>query len=149
MKLCFIDRTRDLLPEPTNPEGSQSPLEFEPFTLNHTALVGVMEVIWEKDNDKERLKRKLNVKKGSAAYNHFAFFKSKPETREKSDSARAQIAATQALATRFSLTPDQAGFGLTEFSLKETLLGPKCARGGPCDPKLPYRYHSPAISLVF
>ena len=138
-KHCFIDRKRELLQEPTNPEGSESPLDFDPFTLNHTAFVGVMEVVWEKDVDKERLKRKLNVKKGSASYNHFAFFKSKPKTREESDSALAQIAASQELAARFSLTPDQAGFGLTEFSLEETLLGSKCPKGGPCDPSLPYR----------
>ena len=33
---------------------------------------------------------------------------------------------------RFSLSPAQAGFGLTEFSTKKTVLGGECPAGGPC-----------------
>ena len=112
---------------------------MDAFTLNHTALVGVMKVIWEKDIDKELLKRKLNVKKGTAAFNHFAFFKSKSKTRKKSEAALAGITASQELASRFSLSPSQAAAGLSQFSLEETVLGEKCPRGGSCDPNLPYR----------
>ena len=38
----------------------------------------------------------------------------------------------QDLSERFSLTPDQAGFGLTSFSTRDTILGPACPQGGPC-----------------
>ena len=39
---------------------------------------------------------------------------------------------SQDLSERFSLTPDQAGFGLTAFSTKDTILASACPKGGPC-----------------
>ena len=45
----------------------------------------------------------------------------------------------QDLGDRFSLTADQAAFGLNDFSIKETLIGDKCPTGGPCDAYHPYR----------
>ena len=40
---------------------------------------------------------------------------------------------------RFSLSPDQAAFGLQSFSLENTILGEKCPRGGPCNPAHRFR----------
>ena len=38
------------------------------------------------------------------------------------------------------MTKDQAGFGLTDFGIGETLIADKCPKGGPCDAYAPYRY---------
>ena len=37
------------------------------------------------------------------------------------------------------MTPDQAGFGLQEFSIRGTIIDDKCPRGGECDPGQRYR----------
>ena len=49
------------------------------------------------------------------------------------------MSSSQDLGDRFSLTADQAAFGLNDFSIKETLIGDKCPVGGPCDAHQPYR----------
>ena len=77
--------------------------------------------------------------KGSAAFNHFAFFKSKSIARQLSDDSSISIFGTQSLAKRFSLTPDQAGFGLNAFSIKGTIIEDKCPAGRRCDSNSPYR----------
>ena len=49
------------------------------------------------------------------------------------------------------MTKDQAGFGLTDFGIGETLIADKCPKGGPCDAYAPYRYAqcTVAISCTF
>ena len=79
------------------------------------------------------------MEKNSASANHFAFFKTKPKARKMADDAMISIAGSQNLGERFSLTADQAAFGLNDFSIKETLIGDKCPTGGPCESYHPYR----------
>ena len=95
------------------------------------------EVAWLTDFERELTRRRVFVTKGSAAFNHFAFFKSKPIARQMSDDSSISIFGTQSLAKRFSLTSDQAGFGLNAFSIKGTIIEDKCPRGGPCDINAP------------
>ena len=45
----------------------------------------VFQVSWMTDFEQELTRRGVFVKPGSAAFNHFAFFKSKPRTRQMSD----------------------------------------------------------------
>ena len=52
------------------------------------------------------------------------------------------------LLSRFSLTADQAGFGLQAFSIKDTIIGNKCPRGGPCDPSGSYRSYDGSCNNV-
>ena len=81
----------------------------------------------------------MYVNKGSSAFNHFAFFKSKPKTRKMADDAMVSIAGSQDLQDQFGLTGDQAGFGLNSFSITGTLIADKCPKGGPCNALAPYR----------
>ena len=97
------------------------------------------EVAWLTDFERELTRRRVFVTKGSAAFNHFAFFKSKPVARQLSDDSSISIFGTQSLAKRFSLTPNQAGFGLNSFSIKGTIIEDKCPQGGGCDATTPYR----------
>jgi len=130
---------RGLLKRATNPPDSKSPLEFDQYTLNHAAFVGMNEVAWTTEFEQELTRRAVFVNKGSSAFNHFAFFKSKPKARKMADDAMISIAGSQDLGERFSLTADQAAFGLNDFSIKETLIADKCPTGGPCDAYAPYR----------
>ena len=51
---------------------------------------------------------------------------------------------------RFSLSPDQAGFGLQSFSILDTIIGDKCPRhqGPPCDPGERWRRHDGSCNNV-
>ena len=135
----YLDRKRGLLQRATRPPGSKSPLEFDAYTLNHAAFVGQQETAWVSEFEGELARRGVFVTKGSAAFNHFALFESKPKTRKMSDGAMASIFGSQNLGERFSLTPDQAGFGLNDFSIAGTGLSDMCPKGPACDPAYPYR----------
>jgi len=131
--------TRGLLQRASNPPGSKSPLEFDAYTLNHAAFVGLNEVAWNIEFEGELNRREIFVTKGSSAFNHNAFFKSKPKTRKMADDAMVSISGSQDLGSRFSLTPDQAAFGLNDFSIMETMIADKCPKGPACDPLVPWR----------
>ena len=127
------DKKRKLLKQAAEPPGSKTPLDFDLYTLNHAAKVGELEVAWIAEFEKELDRQKIFVSPGTAAFNHFAFFKSKPIARKMSDESSMIIFASQSLAERFNLTPNQAGFGLNAFSTKNTILGPNCPKGGSCN----------------
>ena len=55
------------------------------------------------------------------------------------DDAMVSIAGSQDLQDQFGLSRSQAAFGLNAFSITGTLIADKCPRGGPCDPKSPWR----------
>ena len=97
------DAKRGLLKRATNPPDSKSPLEFDQYTLNHAAFVGMNEVAWTTEFEQELTRRAVFVNKGSSAFNHFAFFKSKPKARKMADDAMISIAGSQDLGERFSL----------------------------------------------
>ena len=52
------------------------------------------------DFEQELTRRNIFVRPGSAAFNHFAFFKSKSPTRQMSDDASISVFGTQSLAKR-------------------------------------------------
>ena len=60
----------------------------------------VFQVSWMTDFEQELTRRGVFVKPGSAAFNHFAFFKSKPRTRQMSDESSIGIFGSQSLAKR-------------------------------------------------
>ena len=89
------DKKRGLLQRASFPPGSDSPLEFDTYTLNHAAKVGELEVKWIAEFEAELSRRRIFVKKGSAAFNHFAFFKSKPRARRMSDDSMMIVFGSQ------------------------------------------------------
>ena len=121
------------------PANSKSPYDFDLFTLDHAAKVGIFQVDWVTEFEKELSRRSVFVNKGSAGFMHFAFFKSKNEAREASDDVSKSIFGSQDLGHRFSLTPHQAGFGLKAFSTRETILEEFCPSPARCDSTHPYR----------
>ena len=126
--ILYLDQKTELLQRASFPEGSKSPLEFDTYTLNHAAKVGQLEVTWVGEFEQELARRNVTVRRGSAAFNHFAFFKSKPRARRMSDDSMMIVFGSQDLSQRFSLTSDQAGFGLTAFSTEDTILASKCPK---------------------
>ncbi len=140
MSLSFVtDEKRGLLKRATNPPGSESPLEFDAYTLNHAAFVGIQETIWVTEFEGELERRGVFARKGSSAFNHFALFETKPITRKMADMAMHSIAGSQDLGSRFSLTPDQAGFGLNAFSIEGTMIEDSCPKPPQCNAYHPYR----------
>ena len=91
----ILDKKRGLLQRASFPPGSDSPLDFDTYTLNHAAKVGELEVKWITEFEAELSRRRIFVKKGSAAFNHFAFFKSKPRTRRMSDDSMMIVFGSQ------------------------------------------------------
>ena len=148
LNVIHSDKKRGLLRKAVDPPDSRSPHNFDSFTLNHAAKVGQFEVAWVTDFEKELKRRKTYVYKGSPSFNHFAFFKSKSIARKKSDESAMIIYGSQSLAQRFSLTADQAGFGLTAFSTNETILGPNCPKGGPCNEKEKFRNYDGSCNNI-
>ena len=103
---CFFsDPKRGLLQKASNPPGSKSPLKFDAYSLNHAAMVGLNEVAWLVDFEQELTRRGVFVNKGSAAFTHNAFFKSKQRARQSSDDSSIGIFGSQSLTERFSLSP--------------------------------------------
>ena len=94
---------------------------------------------WNTEFEQELSRRRVFVKEGSAAFTHFAFFKSKPRARRMSDQSMMLVFGSQDLSDRFSLSADQAGFGLTAFNTTGTILEQNCPVGGPCDGTSRYR----------
>ena len=60
----------------------------------------VFQVSWMADFEQELTRRGVFVQPGSAAFNHFAFFKSSPSTRQMSDDSSISIFGSQSLAKR-------------------------------------------------
>ena len=94
---------------------------------------------WGLEFEGELKRREVFVNKGSSAFSHKAFFKSKPATRKMADDAMVSISGSQDLGSRFSLSPDQAAFGLNDFSIEGTMIADKCPKGPKCDPQVPWR----------
>jgi hypothetical protein len=61
-----LDGKRDFLQKPPRPAGSESPLEFDAYTLNHAAFVGTQETAWVTDFEQELTRRGVFVVKGAA-----------------------------------------------------------------------------------
>ena len=80
------------------------------------------------DFEAELNRRGVFVNKGSAAFNHFALFESKPKARQMADMAMGSIDGSTYLSERFGLTANQAGFGLGDFSIEETVLSDACPK---------------------
>ena len=95
-----------------------------------------------KDFEEHIAKSQVFVKKGSASFNHFAFFKSKPKARQLADTVSTSIFGAQDLAKRFGLSPNQAGFGLGAYPLKGTILGNSCPTPDRCNRNYPYRQYN-------
>ena len=57
--------------------------------------MGELEVRWITEFEEELSRRKIFVKKGSAAFNHFAFFKSSPRARRMSDESMMIVFGSQ------------------------------------------------------
>ena len=57
--------------------------------------MGELEVKWIAEFEAELSRRRIFVKKGSAAFNHFAFFKSKPRARRMSDDSMMIVFGSQ------------------------------------------------------
>ena len=110
------------------PAGSKSPFEFDAYTLNHAAHVGITEVAWVQDFEDHLTERKVFVKKGSSSFSHFAFFKTTPKAMKLSMGAMFAVVGSQDLGDQFSLTSDQAGFGLNDFSFTDTMIGERKIR---------------------
>ena len=133
------DHTRGLLQKASAPSSSSSPLEFDDYTLNHAAFVGLNEVAWGLEFEGELNRKEVFVTRGSSAFSHNAFFKSTPKTRKMADDAMVSIFGSQDLGQRFHLSAEQAAFGLNSFSIEKTMIGDKCPQGPVCDPAHPWR----------
>ena len=136
------DKKRGFLKKSPIPKGSVPDFEFDEFTLNHAAKVGKFNVEWLKDFEEHIAKSQVFVRKGSAAFNHFAIFKSKPKARQLADTVSTSILGAQDLAKRFGLSPNQAGFGLGAYPLKGTILGNSCPTPEQCNRNYPYRMYN-------
>ena len=99
--LFLVDAQRGLLQRADFPTGYESPIQFDTYTLNHSAFVGINEVAWTNEFEQELNRREVFVKKGSAGFSHFAFFQSTPKVRSMADDGMISIAASQELGTRY------------------------------------------------
>jgi len=138
-KQSSFKKKRALLQQQSVPSDSKPPVEFDLYTLNHAAKVGELEVAWIAEFEKELDRKRVFVNPGTAAFNHFAFFKYKPKARNLSDGSSMIIYASKSLGERFKLSSNQAGFGLNSYSTKDTTLGPNCPKGGPCKSNQKFR----------
>ena len=94
---------------------------------------------WVGEFEDELTRRSVFVKKGSSSFSHFAFFQTTSKAMSLSMDAMVSVVGSQDLGERFSLTSDQAGFGLSDFSIEGTIIADRCPKYAVCDAAAPFR----------
>ncbi|KAK4008470.1 hypothetical protein OUZ56_013610 [Daphnia magna] len=114
------------------------------YSVNAAAHAGRFQLRLMDEIEKHLTASKVTVRPKSSQYTHSLFFQSKTESQEFCRGALTSIETTRELGKRFQLTPDEAGFGLTQFHLKDTILSDTCYPEAMCDETT---IHSPFRTL--
>lgn len=116
--------------------------DIDTYSLNAAAKAGRFNQRLMEETEKEMRANNVTVRVSSAQYTHLLFFRTKEATLNISRGAFICVETTKELGNRFELNADEAGFGLSQFSLKGTILGDSCPAEPVCDREMinsPYR----------
>ncbi|XP_064085733.1 peroxidase-like isoform X2 [Macrobrachium nipponense] len=110
-----------------------------PFTneqLDQAARAGIWEIV-ERHNLEQALQERNIVinDRSQPAYIHLQFFRTSPLAIKLSRDALTNAESCDYLATKFRLTPEQAGYGLQRFSVKDTIISDTCPEPPRCRKK--------------
>lgn len=110
-----------------------------PFTaaqIDEAARAGLWELV-ERDNMEQSLQdRNIVVNdKRDPKYGHLQFFRTSPLAMKLSRDALTNAESGDHLVTKFRLSPEQAGYGLQKFSVKDTIIENTCPAPPRCGKK--------------
>ena len=107
--------------------------EIDSYALNFAARAGQFNVRVVEETERQMRANNVTVRRSSAPSNHLRFFFNSMTTVNVSRGALVVIEATRELGKRFELTPEESGFGLTQFSIRSTILNGSCPADPVCD----------------
>lgn len=106
--------------------------DFSIYQLNEAAKAGLWEVAERDQLEKTLQARDIVVRdRNTPEYRHLQFFRTSPRAMRFGRAAITVERSTNFLMYRYKLTPLQAGFGLRQFSVGDTILQDTC-------PQMPY-----------
>ncbi|XP_042882642.1 peroxidase-like [Penaeus japonicus] len=115
---------------------------IQPFTedqLDEAARAGLWELVERDILEKSLRSRNIEVADPrNPEYTHLQFFRTSPLAVKLSRDAITSAEAGDHLMVKFRLTPEQAGFGLQQFSVKDTIISSTCPAPPPCGEKEKY-----------
>ena len=107
--------------------------DIDTYSLNAAARAGQFNQRLMEETEKEMRANNITVRVSSAQYTHLLFFRTTEATLKISRGAFIGVETTKELGKRFELTADEAGFGLSQFSLRGTILSESCPADPVCD----------------
>lgn len=116
--------------------------EIDAEALNWGSQAGLSVARVMGEREVSMISNNITVRPTSSVFKHMRFFQKSQATVDVGRGAYTVIEATRALAKRFELSPDEAGFGLNAFSIRGTVLSATCPAQPACDEKTinsPYR----------
>jgi len=120
----------------TTPE---PPRKISKEDLNLSVKFGLKRLEQRTGKEKDQLRRKLFVKRGSSASLHNRFFRSSPKIRRQADRGFVASMASKQLMDNFRLPTVNAGSTLSDFDMKGTEVGDQCPEEPSCAADYPYR----------
>ncbi|XP_071518340.1 salivary peroxidase/catechol oxidase-like [Panulirus ornatus] len=120
----------------TEPTIRVPPLNFDKNIINEAARAGLWEV--ERRDRLERTLRQQDIEVTNTRipeYGHLQFFKTSRLAMNLARDAVVNAGAGDFLLYKFHLTPLQAGYGLQQFSVRDTIIADTCPAPPPCGEK--------------
>ncbi|XP_068203812.1 peroxidase-like [Palaemon carinicauda] len=110
-----------------------------PFTneqLDQAARAGLWEIVERQGLEQSLRQRSIVVSdRRDPEYVHLQFFRTSPLAMKLSIDALTNTESCDFLATKFRLTPEQAGYGLQKFSVRDTIISNTCPEPPRCRKK--------------
>jgi len=112
---------------------------FNMYQLNEAARFGLWD-IEQRDLLEQDLQRRGTTvtNKRSPEYRHLQFFRTSQTALRIARAANVVERSTYFLMDRYDLTPDQAGYGLQDFSVRDTILRDSCLAAPTCSERDQY-----------
>ncbi|XP_046638989.1 peroxidase-like [Daphnia pulicaria] len=104
------------------------------YSVNAAAHAGRFNMRLMDETEKFLRDKNITIRPSSSSYTHL-LFQTATEAEHLSRAALTSIETTRELGKRFELTPEEAGLGLTQFNLKDTILSDFCPADPICDEK--------------
>ncbi|XP_032786422.2 peroxidase [Daphnia magna] len=105
------------------------------YSVNAAARAGRFQIRLMDETEKLLRANNIIVRPSSSQSTHLLFFQTTAESRQLSRGALTGVETVIELGKRFELTPEEAGFGLTHFNLRDTILSDTCPSDPTCDQK--------------
>lgn len=132
--LPYNNRGKALRKESKKVELQVSPYHpIDTQSINAAAEAGQFTLRMMEETEKRIRNEGFTVRRNSATYTHLLFFQSTSATQKFSRDALLGVETTSEIGKRFRLSPEEAGIGMSKFSLRDTIISDSCPAHPTCD----------------